>query len=422
MLAVKHSSLVTSNTSLFAWNKPLRIVILGYGVRGRTYAKYALSHPLEFEIVAVADPIFKGSDQRTGGNPPLPQSIQTFCDWRDALSAEADAAIIALPDLLHCAAAEEALNRGFHILLEKPIGCSLEECERVKQAQRRTGLLVLAGYVLRFSAYYRQLKQVLRSHAIGDIVSIHHLVAIGYGKAAHAFCRGNWGREADGTTALVQKCSHDFDLIVWWTGKRMPQRIASFGSLMHWRPENAPRGAAMRCVECPASVREACPFDAVRLYCGEKDLRYHFSDESDEAMRSVVENSQYGRCVYHCGNDAVDHQTAIMEYSDGLTVTLEMEAYSKLRRRCTHFYGTRGVIECDGEDVIRINPFLGEDTVIHVTSEQAKAHHGGGDREIMTEFYRLATTASSERFAAILDAELESHMLAFAAEASRMSR
>lgn len=392
----------------------MKIVILGYGVRGRTYAKYALSHPHEFQIVAIADPIFKNNAQ------PSTFSYQLFDDWREALEkVDADAAIISLPDRLHCEAAETALNRGFHILLEKPVGCSWEECERIQRAQCRTNRLVLTGYVLRFSAYYRQLKQVLRSHVIGDIVSIHHLVAIGYGKAAHAFCRGNWGREADGTTTLVQKCTHDFDLIVWWTGKRMPRRIASFGSLMHWRPENAPRGAAMRCIDCPAAVREKCPFDAVRLYCEESDLRYHFPDESDEAMRRVVESSPYGRCVYHCGNDAVDHQTTILEYSDGLTVTLEMEAYSKLRRRCTHFYGTRGVIVCDGEDIIKIKPFVGDDSIVHAMPEQANAHHGGGDREIMAEFYRLATTASPERFAAILEAELESHKLAFDAESVR---
>lgn len=397
----------------------MRVAILGYGIRGRTYAKYVLSHPLQFQLAAIADPLFA---QAHPDDHPEIRGVRLFADWRQALDEEADAAIIALPDRLHCDAAEAALERGFHILLEKPIGCSWDECERIRCAQRRAGRLVLTGYVLRFSAYYQRLKQVLRSRVIGDIVSIHHVVAIGYGKAAHAFCRGNWGREEDGSTALVQKCSHDFDLIVWWTGKRMPERMASFGSLMHWRPENAPRGAALRCIDCPAAVREACPFDAIRLYCDEKDLRYHFSDESDEAMRRVVETSPYGRCVYHCGNDAVDHQTSIMEYADGLTVTLEMEAYSKLRRRYTHFYGTRGVINCDGEDLIQVKPFVGEDFDVRVTSELAKAHHGGGDREIMAEFYRLATTASPERFVAILEAELESHKLAFAAERVRRAR
>ncbi len=390
----------------------MRVVILGYGVRGRTYAKYALSHPAEYEIVAVADPVF-------GEEPASPLPFRTFTDWREALEVPADAAIVALPDRLHCAAAEAALARSLHVLLEKPVGCSWEECERIRRAQRRARRLVLTGYVLRFTAYYRRLKQILRSGAIGEIVSIHHLVAIGHAKAAHAFCRGNWAREEDGTTALVQKCTHDFDLVVWWTGKRKVRRIASSGSLMHWRAENAPSGAAERCIDCPKAVREACPFDAVRLYCEETGLRYHFADESDEAMRRVVETSPYGRCVYHCGNNAVDHQTTLIEYSDGLTVTLEMEAYSKLRRRYTHFYGTRGVIICDGEDLIQVKPFVGKTKAVYVTPDRDDGRHGGGDREIMAEFVRLARTASPERYQALLDAALESHFLAFEAERAR---
>lgn len=395
----------------------MRIVILGYGIRGRTYANYALAHPDAFQITAIADPVFASGAAPAPGGGAFP----VFNDWRDALGVAADAAVIALPDRLHCEAAEAALAHGLHVLLEKPVGCSWDECERLRTAQRRAGRLVLTCYVLRFTAYYRRLKQLLRSGAIGTLVSIHHLVAIGHAKAAHAFCRGNWGRESDGTTALVQKCTHDFDLIVWWTGRRMPRRIASFGSLMHWRPENAPVGAAVRCTECRDDVRGRCPFDAIRLYCDEKDLRYHFADESDEAMRRVVEDSPYGRCVYHCGNDAVDHQTVLMEYADGLTVTLEMEAYSKLRRRLTHFYGTRGVIVCDGEGSIQVKPFVGEESEIIVEPAQSGAH-GGGDREIMAEFHRLATSASPVRFAAILDAALESHKLAFDAENSRTAR
>ena len=399
----------------------MNVLILGYGVRGRTYAKYAVAHPEQFRVVAVADPVFaSGAAPSLPSQPSQPsQSPQPsiFTDWRAALeSVEADAAIIALPDRLHCEAAEAALGRGLHILLEKPLGCSWDECGRIRQAQRRARRLVLTGYVLRFAAYYRSLRQVLRSGVIGELVSISHLVEIGYGKAAHAFCRGNWGREADGTSTLVQKCIHDFDLIAWWTGGRRVKRVASFGSLAHWKPSAAPAGSAPRCVACQPAVRSACPYDAVRLYLGEQALRYHFADESDGAMRRVVEDSPYGRCVYACGNDAVNRQSVLVEYADGVLVTLEMQAFTAQRRRVSRFYGSLGEIVADGT-TIEIRPFAGERRVI--VPEQHGAH-GGGDREIMAEFHRLVTTASPERFSAILDAALESHSLAFAAEADRL--
>lgn len=378
----------------------MKVLILGHGVRGRTYEQYARAHPGEYEIAAIADPVSPSATVR---------------DWTDALETPADAAIIALPDRLHCAAAKAALAKGLHILLEKPIGCSWAECEEIKAAAARARRLVLTGYVLRFAAYYRRLTEVLRSGVIGELTSIHHLAAISYGKAAHAFCRGNWAREADGTSTLVQKCTHDFDLIAWWARGKACTRMASFGSLMHWRPQNAPAGAAARCTDCPAAVRAACPFDAHRLYCERTDLRYHFPDESDAAMEKVVAESPYGRCVYACGNDAVDHQTVLMEFDGGLTVTLEMESFSARRGRTTHFYGTRGEIAADGE-TIEIRPFIGAPQTI-VPAQCG--NHGGGDREIMSAFARLAATASSARYAGILEASLVSHRLAFRAEALR---
>jgi len=385
----------------------LKVLVLGYGVRGRVYAGYIRSRPDLFELAGIADPAAPEADWR---------------DWREALEAETSAqgAIIALPDALHLAAAEAALAKGLHILLEKPLGCTWEECERLAAAQRRARRLVLTGYVLRFSALYLTLRDVLRSGAIGEITAINHLVAIGYGKSAHAFCRGNWGREADGSTVLVQKCTHDFDLIEWWKGSRKLKRIASFGSLVEWREDAKPHGAAARCVDCPAAVRKACPFDAVRLYVESDDLRYHFSDRSDAAMRRMVEESRYGRCVYCCGNDAVNRQSVLMEYEGGLTVTLDMESFTKRRGRFTRFFGTRGEISV-GSDSVRVMPFNGEDYTVRPEGDLASMHHDGGDVMIMAAFHRLATKAPPERYGAILDGAMRSHRLAFLAESSRLA-
>ena len=393
--------------------RPVRAIILGYGIRGRAYASYADAFPCDFQVAGLADPV---AEMPQGAGYPV------WKDWRDALDSgtEADAVIISLPDRLHHQAALAALEKGYHILLEKPIGCSWKECEEIRDAQKRSRRLVLTGYVLHFSAYYKTLRDVIASGAIGELTSIHHLVAVGYGKASHAFCRGNWGREEDGTTMLVQKCTHDFDLIDWWTGTRRARRVSSFGSLVHWRPENAPAGSAARCIDCPPSVRAACPFDAVRLYRDESALRYHFADRSDAAMDAVVASSPYGRCVYRCGNDAVDHQTVLMEYDGGLTISLEMESYSKTRRRITHFYGTRGEIIADGEDSIDVRPFVGENRIVAPDLGCGGAH-GGGDREIMTQFVRLIRSASQDRYPKMMEWTLESHRLAFLAEESRRS-
>ena len=381
-----------------------RLIILGYGIRGRTYAKYAEEHPDEFKVVAIADPDYG-----------------EFRTWEDALAessgVEADAVVIALPDAMHRDAALKALTRGYHVLLEKPIGCNWRECEEIREAQLKAGKAVLTGYVLHFSAYYRKLREILVSGVIGSLSSIHHLVAISYGKSSHAFCRGNWSVEAEGTGLLVNKCTHDFDLIEWWTTGRKVAKISSFGSLKHWRPENRPEGAAERCSECPEAVRKECPFNAYHLYYDRKDLRYHFADESDAAILREIETSRYGRCVFSGGNDSADHQTVMMEYDDGLLVTLELESYSRERARITHFFGTRGEIIAN-EKTIEIRPFLGE---LSVVTPEAIEGHGGGDDGLMSAFHRLIVSGSPDRYRHVLDTALESHRLAFLAEESRYS-
>ena len=388
--------------------RPLRAIVLGYGIRGRAYAAYAKTHPKDFEIAGLADPVAEF---------PEDCNCPTWKSWEDALAADvdADAVVISLPDRLHYASCVKALERGYHVLLEKPIGCTWKECVGITEAQRKAGKLVLTGYVLRFAPFYKKLREVIASGVIGRITSVHHLAAISYGKASHAYCRGNWSVEAKGTGMLVNKCTHDFDLIEWWTKGRSIKKISSFGSLMHWRPENAPAGAAERCKDCPKSVRNKCAFDAYKIYYDRTDLRYHFADESDEAILKMIETSPYGRCVYHCGNDSVDHQTVLMEYDGGLTIILEMESYSQQRYRVTHFYGTTGEIVAD-EKKIEIMPFLGDSTTIIPAQV---GHHGGGDREIMTEFIKLVRSGSADRYAKILETALESHRIAFLAEESR---
>ncbi len=390
------------------FSRPLRVVILGLGARGRVYSAYAERNPSRMEVLCAADTVV-----RSGLYPVFPR-------WEDALAEGArrgaEAAVIALPDSLHASASAAAMRQGLDILLEKPFGCSMDECDAVRRVQRETGRLVLAGYVLRFSPYYRRLARIVASGEIGDIVSIHHLASIGFGKASHAFCRGNWSVEANGASALVQKCSHDFDLIGWWTGGRRCRRISSFGSLVHWRPENAPEGSSDRCVDCAAATRAKCPFDAERLYVDDTSLRYHFAAMDDESMRSVVSESPYGRCVYRCGNDAVDHQTVMMEYEGGIVATLSMEFYTRDRVRLTRFFGTRGEIAADGR-AISVRPFIGEPYVVEPHQEGT---HGGGDDALVRAFIHLVRAGNSPaRNARIFDSEMSSHRLAFAAEEAR---
>ena len=104
--------------------KPIRLIILGYGIRGRTYAAYAMAHPDEYKVVGIAEPF---------GEVPDTVGCSTWKGWREALESdvEADAVVIALPDRLHHDSCIKALERGYHVLLEKPIGCTWEDRKSV---------------------------------------------------------------------------------------------------------------------------------------------------------------------------------------------------------------------------------------------------------------------------------------------------
>lgn len=389
--------------------KPLRVLLLGYGIRGRGYAGFIRENPAEFTLVGVADPV---------AAIPADIGCPTWKHWKEALECagrDADAVVAALPDAMHLEACVMSLELGCHVLLEKPMGCSWLECEQICAAQRKAGKFVLIAHVLRFNPLYRELYNVIKSGEIGEIASIHHLAAISYGKASHAYCRGNWRVEEDGSGTLINKCIHDFDLINWWMGPKRCLQASSFGSLMHWRPSQKPQGAAERCSDCPECVRNECPYDANRLYMVRKDLRYHFPDESDAAMRDVIEHSPYGRCVYAGGNNSVDHQTVMLNFEGGTVVTLEVECFTRLRERITHFYGTRGEIKVDNEK-ITVTPFLGESRTM-VPSQQG--HHGGGDRETTNSFARIIREGNPELWTALLDEAAESHRMAFMSEISR---
>ena len=130
---------------------PVKAIILGYGIRGRAYAAYAKTHPEDFSVVGLADPVAEF---------PADVGVPTWKRWEDALESgtEADAVIIALPDRLHRDACIAALEKGYHILLEKPRGCTWKECMEIREAQIKSRKLILTGYVLRFAPFYKKLR------------------------------------------------------------------------------------------------------------------------------------------------------------------------------------------------------------------------------------------------------------------------
>ena len=392
----------------------LRAIILGAGYRGRAYAEYAKDHPDQLEIVGVADPVQAQS---------IPAK-KYWNDWRECLESrpEADVVMVTMPDNLHYEPSLMALKAGYHLLLEKPIAPTEEQCREVVECALEQKRLVVVGHILRYTAYFAHIKALIDSGELGEVVSISHQESAGFWKVAHSYVRGNWANSKKSSPIILAKCSHDFDLFVWWIGKKC-KKVTSFGSIKLFRREMMPKGAALRCVDCPPAVERRCIWSARNMYVEHDELKYLFADRSDEAMLKLIEETEYGKCVYQADNDVPDHQTVTMEFEGGATVSHVMTGFTAQNIRTTRIALTRGEIVGDGEN-LDICRFDGNAVATGVPVNYRipnRSRHGGGDFNLVSEMVRMLRRADPDEIRETTEQALQSHLICFAAERSRLA-
>ena len=224
------------------------LAFAGAGLRGTMYARQAVASG-RARVVAVAEPRPQVRERFAAefGIPPE----NTFATWEDMLTLPrlADAVVIGTQDSLHAGPAIAAAERGYQILLEKPMAATERDCVRIADAAQRAGVMLAVCHVMRYTPYTQALKKLLDAGRIGEIVSIQHLEPVGWWHQAHSFVRGNWRREDESSPMLLAKACHDVDWLIYLMGQ-VPSRVSSFGGLHHFRPEQRPAGAASRCLDC----------------------------------------------------------------------------------------------------------------------------------------------------------------------------
>jgi predicted dehydrogenase len=398
--------------------KVVTLVAVGAGSRGAgAYGEWALRHPDLAKVVAVAEPraVRRERFARAHG------ATTVVADWRELVRGEriADAVVIATPDADHVDPAVAFAEMGYHILLEKPMAPTEDGCRRIAAAAEKAGGIFAVGHVLRYMPYTKALKEALPS--IGDIVSVQHLEPVGFWHQAHAYVRGNWRRADQSSFMLMAKSCHDIDLLSYVVGQPIV-RVASFGSLKHFTPENRPAGAGDRCVDC--SVEPTCGYSAKRIYFGLLNdgnrgwpLDVLVDEEfTGEAVTAALRDGPYGRCVYACDNDVVDHQVVALEFAGGASGTFTMTGFNEGGNRRTTIFGTRGSLEGDGETV-KVYDFLTRRTTI--TEVDVSDGHDAGDAGLMDAFVGAVSTDDPSRVLSGVRESLRSHLAVFAAERAR---
>ncbi len=420
--------------------QPLELVLIGAGQRGAiAYASYAFTHPEQVRFVAVAEP--DPERRKRFADQHDIDDAHSFASWEELIDKGqmGRGAIVATQDQMHVAPAVAAMQAGYDVLLEKPMAHTLEGCVRLVQTAEDTGRTLQICHVLRYSPAWRTLHDVLASGRLGDIVTVEHRENVAYWHMAHSFVRGNWRNKALSSPMILAKCCHDLDILTWNLPSPV-KRLSSVGSLFHYRSDRVGAEIPARCTDgCP--IEQECPFSAIGIYLDYRPFAYLqeaadsvgidparpeiwpftvlTADPTYENRLAALRDGPYGRCVYRCDNDVVDHQVVAMELETGASVAMVMHGHSNEEHRSMRYDGTRATLRARLGHSAEITVHdHASGRMERVPVEAGRAGHGGGDEGIVADF--LAVLRGEK--ASLTDARtsLESHLLAFAAEEARL--
>ena len=408
--------------------KVYSVAILGCGNRGaEIYGTLFHNNSDRFRIAALCD----------CNQARLSQYGQRFAvkalfqDEAEFLKEKrADLLVIATMDADHVRQCIDGLRLGYDILLEKPITDKREELDALLAAQKKYGGKILVCHVLRYAPGYLKIAEYLDGGAVGRLVAIQAIEQVAYWHQAHSFVRGNWRCHEETAPMILAKCCHDLDLLQYFAKSRC-ESVSSIGDLTYFNADNAPKEAAERCVKCP--LMESCPYSAKRIYIdGWKEAGSPVSDWpynqltsaypiTEQALYEALEKGPYGRCVYHCDNNVVDHQLTNFTFENGVKASLTMTAFTQDCGRRIRFLGTLGELFFDEvRDMIIVKRFGKEPETVKISSLLEKAFgHGGGEIGLLKSLYDMLSGKSTS--ATSLEASVESHLMALCAEESRLN-
>jgi predicted dehydrogenase len=401
-------------------NRKFQFVLLGCGGRGTLFANWLADHPDAGSVVAAADPD-ENALLAVAEKHNIP-AAKRFRSWEELLSEKrfGDVAINTTMDRLHCASATRALERGYHMLLEKPMATTLDECITIDLAATRHNRIVSVCHSMRYHRVYQQVKQLIQEGAIGRIVTFDQLEPVEPIHQSHSFVRGNWAQESTSTFMLLAKSCHDLDVLAWLVN-RPCRHVSSFGSLTYFCRENAPPMSGERCTDC--QIEAGCMYSAKKIYLPSDSAwatHARISGSPEERLRQLEANS-YGRCVWKCDNDVVDHQVVNCEFEGGVTGTFTMTAFGS-GGRCLRLHGTDGWLKASVDrNEIEVERY--SDRVRKtIRIESAEGTHGGADAGVMENLLCALRADDPSIVLTNTSESLASHRIVFAAEHARRSR
>ena len=373
-----------------------RLAIIGCGARSNCYMRQ-LRDGLgnEWKVVALADPRTEAVEAfRKNFADDDTKAFACAPELLTAMDGDLDAAIIASPNSLHLESLLPAMAMKLTILLEKPVAVTTDHCAAMWKSYVATGRPPVAvGFVLRYTTFYRKVKDLIDDGAVGQVLSIEAGEFLGP-PLTSMFMRG-WRRlERLAGPFILEKCCHDMDLLNWFVGSRV-SKISSFAGRTRFLPKPE---AAMQCRNC--SLTDSCRYAICERTRDDDDL-----------------------CVYNSDKDIPDHQVVNIEYENGVLAAFTACMDQPRSTRTLRVNGTCGRIEGDiGADELRlyVHAAKGSDRPSEERFELVHddTGHHGGDSVIADQFKSMLRGEADKPLAGLQEG-VDACLVALAAERSR---
>lgn len=398
-----------------------RFAIVGLGSRHELYQDgIEKVHAAAGELVGLCDSnpgrVELARRRSAQNGAPVPPGYAAADFDRMLQERRPQTVIVTTADASHHDYLIRAMEAGCDVITEKPMTVDAEKCGRILEVRRRTGRNCRVTFNYRYSPPRSQVKDILMSGEIGEVLSVdfHWLLNTHHG--ADYFRR--WHAQKRNSGGLfVHKATHHFDLVNWWLGA-VPTSVMATGKREFYTPEMAQRrgltGAHQRCLTCPEQSR--CGFYIDLAASPHLKALYLDCEGHDGYFRDG--------CVFRPEIDIEDTMNALVTYDSGATLSYSLNAFNAWEGYTVAFNGTKGRLEhsivesvyVNGTEAVqggvapegvklRIIPLRGVGREIVPWS--AEGDHGGGDRVMLEDIFLPGQTpdkylrAADERAGAI---------------------
>lgn len=358
-----------------------KLVLAGAGGRGATHVISLMNElPEDVELLG----IFDRNPLRAEFTLSKLKSAKFYNDFESMLDEiKPDFVLICTMDANHHIFAIKAMEKGYDVILEKPMTTDRDKCVEILEAEKRTGKKVTVTFNCRFMPFFSAIKEKLVSGLVGDILHIDLRWVLDRSHGADYFRRWHSNMENSGGL-LVHKATHHFDVINWLAGES-PVEVSAFGSLdFYGSRRGVPKGE--RCYTC--DYKDSCKYYYDILGSDFDKQMYFDAERGDGYIRD--------KCIFRDDIDIYDNMSVNVKYESGLSLSYSLVAYSPYEGWDMVVTGTKGRLEAktttlpsDTSDPFEHMTFYNANgDITHFDVKKLTGDHGGSDKIMRSAIFK----------------------------------